>query len=311
MIASVDAPIWLLTDDKPGHRNQLRGLGDRLTALSGRSCRWISTVGRRPSLWQCWRGANLAPELAAPALVIAAGSATQRALLATRRHFGCPAVLLMKPNFPYGWIDAAIVPAHDNPPARPNVLATRGVLNAVTPNVSPPQGQRGLMLIGGASKHFGWDQNALLGQIETLCREAPDWHWTLTDSRRTPPGLLAALAARRPPNLELVAHAETSPDWLPAQLRGSRRAWVTPDSVSMVYEALTAGVPTGLFALPDAGRGRVVGGLRQLERDRLVTTFAQRANLGALPPPRLWEAERAARWLMQRFSLAGAAGGSR
>ena len=31
--------VWLLTDNKPGHRNQLKGLGNRLRVLAGASVR--------------------------------------------------------------------------------------------------------------------------------------------------------------------------------------------------------------------------------------------------------------------------------
>jgi mitochondrial fission protein ELM1 len=294
--------VWLLADDKAGHRSQLRGLAKRLTELAGADCHWVEMAERPVSLWQCWRGANVAPELPAPDLVVSAGSAVQRALLASRRYFGCFGIALSKPNFPYRWLDAAIVPQHDAPPASPHILATRGVLNVVEPSTHSEADRRGLILIGGLSKHFGWDSPALVEQVAALCREAPDWHWTLTDSRRTPPDFLPALAALALPNLTVISHADTPLSWLPAQLAGCSRVWVTPDSVSMVYEAITSGAPTGLFTLPAASRGRIVGGLQQLIDEGLATPFERRAELGCnAPRPPLWEADRAARWLLQRL----------
>ncbi len=304
---AVPPTVWLLTDDKPGHRNQLNGLAQRLERLAGAHCHWLSVAATRVPLWQCLFGANLAPQLPPPDLAIAAGSGTQRALLATGRHFGCRTALLMKPNFPYRWLDAAIVPQHDRPPWRDDVLATRGALNAVVPAPAPGTERRGLMLVGGLSKHFGWNSAALVEQIVTLCREQPDWRWTLTDSRRTPADFLPLLDAAKPANLELAPSAATPPQWLPAQLVAASRVWVTPDSVSMVYEALTAGRPTGLFELPgddalkNAGSGRIAQGLRQLLDDRLLTPFARRTELETAPRPQLWEADRAARWLLRRL----------
>ncbi len=293
--------VWLLTDDKPGHRNQLRGLAQRLEALADAQCHWVSVAGKPVSLWHCLRGTHIAPELPPPDLAIAAGSGTQRALLATRRQFDTKAALLMKPNFPYRWLDAAIVPQHDRPPHRADVLATRGVVNAVIPVPQLTDAPRGLLLVGGLSKHFGWNSAALIEQIVTLCREQSQWHWTLTDSRRTPADFLPALDAVKPANLTVAPSSITPPDWLPAQLATSRRVWVTPDSVSMVYEALTAGVPTGLLELPDASAGRITQGLQQLLSDRLVTPFAHRAELEQAARPQLWEADRAARWLLHRL----------
>lgn len=290
--------VWLLTDNKPGHLNQLRGLAARLQQLAGVRCEFL-TVTRRPTLWQCWRGAPLFAGAPRPDLILAAGAGTQLALLASKRHFGCPAVLLMKPNFPYGWLDGAIVPAHDRPPARPDLLVTEGVLNAVVPVAQLRTEKRGLMLIGGPSRHFGWSSPQLAEQIRQLVTETPDWHWCLSDSRRTPPDFLPALSGLA--NLECLRHTDTGPGWLPAAMAGSARIWVSPDSVSMVYEALTAGVPTGVLDLPGASGGRVVLGLRQLIDSGRLVTFAHRQGIGAVAHQPLWEADRAARWLLQRF----------
>lgn len=290
--------VWLLTDNKPGHLNQLRGLAACLQRRAGVRCEFL-VVGRRPTLWQCWRGADMFGATTRPDLILAAGSGTQAALLASKRHFGCPAVLLMKPNFPYSWLDGAIVPAHDRPPIRPDVLVTEGVLNAVTPIARPVSAKHGLILIGGPSKHFGWDNPRLAGQVKQLAMETPDWRWTLSDSRRTPPDFLASLAGL--PNLICLSHTDTGPDWLPQAMADSARIWVSPDSVSMVYEALTAGVPTGVLDLPDPGSGRVVRGLRALIDSGRLVSFDQRQRIGAEQCQPLWEADRAARWLLDRF----------
>ncbi|NIP97883.1 MAG: hypothetical protein GWO24_32430, partial [Akkermansiaceae bacterium] len=86
--------------------------------------------------------------------------------------------------------------------------------------------------------------------------------WNLTNSRRTPAGFLDQLAA-----LPLQIHPcdETGPDWLPQQLLTAREVWVTEDSMSMIYEALTARARVGLLAMPrKSRRGRIVRGLDQL-----------------------------------------------
>ena len=70
---------------------------------------------------------------------------------------------------------------------------------------------------------------------------------------------------------------------------------------SPLYEALTAGVPTGLFELPEGSGGRIAQGLQQLLTDGLVTPFAQRPALAQAARPQLWEADRAARWLLHRL----------
>lgn len=298
---SKSAPVvWLLTDHKPGHVNQLRGLAQRLSELSGALCVWLDVRELNLSLWQVWRGAAVGSQLPTPELVVAAGSSTQRALLATKRHYGCPAVLLMRPNFPLSWLDACIIPAHDSPTDAGNVLVTEGVLNAIVPR-DKTACKQALLLIGGPSKHFEWNASAIVDQVRTLCRESTDWHWILSDSRRTPEPMLPALAELKLNNLSLVSHLDTEPAWLAQTLADCARVWVSPDSVSMVYEALTSGASTGLLQLHSHGGGRVVGGLERLLNMNAVVSFDHRAELDRLDHKPIWEADRAARWIIERF----------
>ncbi len=293
--------VWLFTDGKPGHQNQLRGLADRLTTHIGAECHWLKVGRPGPSLWQLWRGNNPAPHLPEPDLMIAAGSATQTHLLAATRALSCPAVVLMRPNFPYQWLDGAIVPAHDKPPARPDILTTQGVLNAVVPVQQVPQTHAGLILLGGPSHHYRWDSAAVVAQVQQISRTQPGWHWTVADSRRTPEDVFQTLAALNDSSLTLVSHHTTAPDWLPARLVTSSKIWVSPDSVSMVYEALTSGVPTGILRLAPASTGRVVAGIDALVNAGQLQQFGEPA--AERPHMPLWEAERAALWLIDRFSL--------
>src|SRR5690554_7665681 len=107
--------IWLITDNKPGHRNQLRGLAGRLRALTGAKLYWLNAADYPVPLWRALLG--LAPTtdkaLPQPDLIVAAGSGTHRLLLALRRFHQARTLVLMKPAFPLNWVDGAIIPAHD------------------------------------------------------------------------------------------------------------------------------------------------------------------------------------------------------
>ena len=293
--------VWLLTDQKPGHLNQLRGLAQRLSAQADAQCHFVSTDGEL-GLMTVWRGTNLAPQLPVPDLIISAGSSTQRALLATKRFFDKPAVVLMRPNFPYAWIDAAIVPEHDNPPIADNVLITQGVLNNVQPSFARAENCPGMMLIGGPSKHYGWNDRELVAQVRTLCQESAQRQWLLSDSRRTPAGFLGLIAEQKLAYLTCVSHTETDSSWLPAQLAQCSPLWVSPDSVSMVYEALTSGAVTGLFNLPSARAGRITRGLEALLSRGRLFSFSHRQQMPTMhKTASFWEADRAAQWLVERF----------
>jgi mitochondrial fission protein ELM1 len=295
--------VWRFSDGKAGHDHQSRGLVEALARL--RSVEIVSLEPLPPftalrglllGRWPDWN------ELPAPDLVLGAGHRTHLSLLAARRIRGGKAVVLMRPSLPLGLFDLCLIPEHDAPPSRPNVLATRGALNRIQPS-STRDAQQGLILIGGPSTHFGWDDAALRQHITAIVAADPTIHWTLTTSRRTPPDFLGGLSSMTDPRLTVMPVTATGPDWLPAQLARAGQAWVTADSVSMVYEALTAGAAVGVLEVPQQRPSRVSRGLDRLAADGWVTLFTgweRDRQLHRVTRP-FNEAERCARWIVERW----------
>lgn len=295
--------IWLLTDNKPGHRNQLKGLGNRLRVLTGASLHWLEAPALKIPLWRTLLGLPPAMDssLPRPTLIIAAGAGTHRLLLSLRRLRGSRTVVLMKPSFPLHLVNAAIIPEHDHVRADQHTLITKGSLNAVTPITRLTEKPEGLVLVGGPSRHFEWDNAAVFDQILHLMTNHPQWRWTISSSRRTPDELVTRLATLEGPKVTVVTPSDTDNDWLGHQLTASRAAWVTPDSSSMVYEALTSGIPTGVFELAPKNHSRIAAGVQQLAEQGLVGLWSDQASVmqrDIQRSPGLWEADRAARWLL-------------
>ena len=295
--------LWLITDNKPGHRSQLQGLAQALAARTAIETHWIDAPAGRSALWQ-WLAGRFAPGAALPDpdFILVAGHRTHLAGLAARRARGGKLIALMRPSLPLGWFDLCVIPQHDNPPARANVFATRGVLNTARPSPER-EADKGLFLIGGPSKHHGWDTPGLLAQIDAILAATPAMRWTLTTSRRTPADTESALLALRERGVDVRPVRDTPPGWAMAQVARSAQAWVTEDSVSMVYESLTAGAATGLLAVPRQGETRITAGVAELQRAGLVTAFADWVRTGQLAAPleRLAEADRVAEAVLARF----------
>ena len=304
------APIvlWLITDNKPGHRSQLQGLTQALAARTAVEPHWIDAPAERSALWQ-WLTGRFPPGAALPApdFILVAGHRTHLAGLAARRARGGRLIALMRPSLPLGCFDLCVIPQHDRPPARTNVIATRGVLNAVRPSAEREPGT-GLLLIGGPSKHHGWDTPSLLAQIDAVLAATPALQWTLTTSRRTPADTESALLTLRARGVDVRPMRDTPQGWAMEQVARSAQAWVTEDSVSMVYESLTAGAATGLLEVPRLGETRVTAGVTELQREGLVTSFDAWQQEGTLrpPPSRLAEADRVADALLARWPVSPA-----
>ena len=143
----------------------------------------------------------------------------------------------------------------------------------------------------------------LRNQLDAILVATPAVRWTLTTSRRTPADTEPALLALRERGVDVRPVRDTPPGWAMEQVARSAQAWVTEDSVSMVYESLTAGAATGLLAVPRLGETRITAGVANLQREGFVTPFADWQRTGRLstPPERLAEAERVAEAVLARF----------
>ena len=204
-------------------------------------------------------------------VIISAGHRTHLPLIWASRMHKAKSVLIMRPSLPRACYDYLLIPEHDlskDPGGR--VIMTTGSLNKI-PEEAVEKEAKGLILIGGESRHTTWDEQAVVDAVEKILTRTPDLAWTVTDSRRTPPGVLGAINKLSLP-VTIIPHEETDSDWLPAELLASRDVWVTPDSASMVNEALTARCAVGLLPLPQHDT-RVSRGMMKALNKGLMTSF--------------------------------------
>ena len=238
---------------------------------SGKWVRWPAEI----TSWQGRSsGAAAAPGLRACQLVISAGHRTHLPLWWAAKNAGARSVVIMRPSLPAVFFDLALVPRHDLRIGAMDTqrrVLTRGALNRV-PEGATAKIDHGLVLIGGPSKHHGWDGEALAPRVAEVIARRPALSWTVADSRRTPEGFLHGL--RLPGVVRKVPHQETGPGWLADELAKARVVWATEDSVSMVHEAVTAGAATGVLPAPALrGGGRLARAVAGLAEAGLVVRF--------------------------------------
>lgn len=293
--------FWLLCDGKPGHENQSLGLADAIARRMPCEVHRIFLAGHGGVLGRVNVAMRASQDFPKPDFIIGAGHATHFSLLWLARKHRAKSIVLMRPSLLLSWFDLCIVPAHDfaDGCVRGNVIITQGALNRVLP---PEGGSRSgrMILIGGPSGTHGWNGEALL---DALAEIAPMGQWQLTDSRRTPDGFTDEIK-RRFPQIEIFSHQETTPDWLPARLAASNEVWVTEDSVSMVYEALSSGAAVGLLPVPRRKEdSRVIRGLEKLVREGSLTKFYDWVTTKQLKraPSVLREADRCAEAVIKLY----------
>jgi hypothetical protein len=295
--------IWRLTDNKPGHQSQTLGLVEALKRKQACQSFDIPVSGRlQPMLnlltstWPAGRGLPL------PDLIIGAGHRTHLHMLAASRVYGGRTIVMMQPSLPVNLFDLCLIPEHDHYQGNGRFLETRGVLNPLQAE-GRHRRKKSLVMIGGPSKHCDWNADHLTSQLVQLSRQNPEQQFCLTTSRRTPADFVTHLAGLALGNVDIVPFEETGPGWVAQQMADSYSAWVTEDSASMVYEALTAQTAVGILNMPLKRESRVSRGIQKLVEDRLVSRFDTLGHYKQQlhPVAGFIESDRCANWILERW----------
>jgi mitochondrial fission protein ELM1 len=294
--------IRVISEGRPGHENQSVGLAQALARRTGAEVEVIQI----PATWNLWtrRRAALASRGAIPQLIIGAGHKVHLPLWFATRKFRARSVVIMAPTWPKFLFHLCILPQHDADDSNhsPNVITTLGALNRL-PEATPVKQAQGVILIGGPSKAHGWSGESTATAIQTVLKARPELKWTIADSRRTPAGFLEqlrALALRA----EIIPHTQTKPDWLPMQLMAAQEVWATEDSVSMIFEGVTAGARTGILPAPVVKPAAdPVRAIQKLVQEGYATHFETWIRNGqSLPAPKpLHETGRCAELVLARL----------
>lgn len=306
--------IWYVSDGKAGHMSQARGLFKALQAqhpnvqvleipviqLSSLALllHWLSggKLGQLPQLIQ---------DTTSPDLILGVGHTTHWPLLLLQKIYKqTKSIVLMQPSLPDRWFDFLVIPEHDAPKTSPDLFISKGVLNPVQDEQRHVAG-RTLILIGGSSKRHGWNDSQLIAQLHGLFHYSTDQHFILTTSRRTPHDFLQQLGAiSTPDTLQVYPVDETPQGWLFEQLQQAETVWVTEDSVSMLYEALSAGCRVGILAMPRLRQDRITSSVDQLlQSGQVLSLAAFLAGEKFKPVKTLHEAGRVVHWLLEKLHL--------
>ena len=294
--------LWRFRDGKAGHERQTAGL---IAALGGHRTLAVHDidVSRCHGFADWLRGVfPAAPASGHPDFLIGAGRTCQWPMLAARRAYGGRAIYCMKPALPARCFDLCFVPQHDGARRTAKVEPTFGVLNDLVPRAADQTGEAVLVLVGGPSRHHDWDEEGLLSRIETLLARQ-NVPVILSDSRRTPESTRTRLAGLTHPRVSFLRSAGLDSSGLPEALATAREVWVSEDSVSMIFEALTAGCPVGVLPVPARRQDRITRLASLLVHGGQVTDYAAWLGGETLRPPSppLAEAVRCAEVLLERF----------
>lgn len=306
--------VWY-SDGRPGHEKQSRSVLAALEALTPLSVTLHTlpaTAGIKRAI-QSIKGmlgasreldASLRPTID---LILGTGSTTHLPMVGLKLRTGARTVTCMTPD-PWlrPWFDLCLVPRHDQPPAGSRYFPTMGP-PCLPLNSGRHDSSKGLILAGGVDiKSHRWHTAEFISRVEQLMARCPDVAWTLSSSPRTPHDAvdqMQQLADVRP-RVHFYSADKTPKGWIEGAYETHAQVWVTADSVSMMYEALTAGCRVGVLPVAwKRSQNKFQNGIEDLQKQGLVVTYDEWIQ-GVEYPPRIHsfnEAARCAKEILSRW----------
>jgi len=178
------------------------------------------------------------------------------------------------------------------------VIVTQGALNPIE-NEHRHQTNRILIALGGDSKRHQWNEEKVLVSVQKIVKNNTNSEIILTSSRRTPTGFINVLKRQSfAKDLQICPVEQTPQGWIFEQMQLAETVYVTEDSVSMIFEALTAGCSVGVIVMDRLKSDRITQLIDQLPFEQSKETI----RLLQLTTP-LHEAKRVASQLLDSSSF--------
>ena len=306
--------IIALLDGRPGHEKQTLGILQalqvrvpvRIVRLKVGSFSFIEAFMQTCRLYLTKSGLSH-PQVDKGDLLIGTGSRTHLPMLLYKKKYAIPAVTCMTPPMHLRKrFDLCFVPEHDKTREDENIMFTAGAPNCSV-NKGKHQKECGLILLGGVdTKSHHWDSRQVVEMVEKIVKKGCQQRWTVSSSPRTPDDTVEMVKqlADKYGNIDFFDYRDTPPGWIEEQYDKNSLVWVTVDSISMVYEAITAGCSVGILPMQwRSEKSKFKRNENVLLEKRLVTPFAswEQGKMAQVENIELNEAQRCADRILQKW----------
>ena len=201
-----------------------------------------------------------------PDIIIGAGSKTTIPMLRHKIHSKTKVISVMKPQFFESKFDLIVAPRHDYEVVPDNVFTYIGSIARV--NINPELEDIGLIVVGGINKHFDFDEDYLIFQIDFIISLFSDINWIVFNSRRTP----KSFNERIEENTSIEKFIDVTKNFEPLNdyLSKAKFKFVTPDSVNMIFESLSSSGETYLFDMHAPRENKITKLIDEVKKNKYV-----------------------------------------
>ena len=199
-----------------------------------------------------------------PIVLIGAGHTVYPKILSSKKFIketlglDSISIAVMRPSRNMSDFDIICAPEHDfiKQKAPNNVITYQGALASTSFTASDEK--KAIIAIGGKSKHYKFDENVVLMQLNYILNIHPNHEFNIFNSRRTPRSLNIQIEneLRNFNNARFININHPNEGSFNASLCESSLKFVTPDSANLVFESLSTHGKTYLIQIesPDYRR---------------------------------------------------------
>ncbi len=249
--------IAVFLDGRPGHEKQTLGIVEQLqkqVEVELRSCsvEKPSPVSQLSTLlvYICGGRREIDCQVADVNLAIGTGTHTHLPMLFAKKRYNFPVITCMTPaSYLLGEFDLIFSPHHDNVGEGANVVKTVGPPNTSI-NKERHENNVVLILIGGSDpKSHRWESSKIIQAVEALISYDKEKSFVISSSPRTPEETEQSFLqlSQLHKNVSFNRFKDTPKGWVEREYARCKYVWVTGDSISMVYEALSSGCRVGII----------------------------------------------------------------
>ena len=307
--------VTLFSDGRPGHEKQSLGIVKALQAYVDVDLEKVEVpvntlfddlVSHLSLLLKIGKNRQLDTHRMTD-LFIGTGSRTHVPMLSSRPNKTVKVVTCMTPaSYLKGKFDLCFVPYHDQVTRAENIFFTVGPPN-LSKQSTTHDPTKSLILIGGRDESsHSWDERKLISDLEALISGTEQVSWLISSSPRTPESTEALISKTLDtlPGVSFVPFSETAPGWVEHKYGTHESVWITADSISMVYEALSAGCKVGILPVTwHRKNNKFRRSLDHLLEEKLIVTLPQylQGTSGWHDHEPFNEADRCAREILRRW----------
>ena len=255
--------VYWFQDSKTGHLKQVQALLDQLKKEIVLSVTPIN-YSNHESFSEMFSDKDHAD---GPTILIGAGHDVYSKILQAKKYLqkfiskDIFSIAVLRPSYKLNSFDLIIAPEHDFQKRRlpKNIILFQGALAATSQNSIDES--KAIIAIGGPSKHYKFDEEILMKQLQYIISVHPKHEFKIYNSRRTPDSLNIKLKEKLNnfSNAKFIDLNSTESDTFQDSLNKSSLKFVTPDSSNLVFEALSAMGQTYLIQIEKPTYRRMFG----------------------------------------------------